>query len=824
MASTLPYIQPFPSDTPRSSLPIPKRTKRSTACTACKTRKSRCGGNQPCDKCIELRSECIFATTLDRRRKFAQRRAEQELVTVQQQLEAIIDSFDKSDTERLNKILESVREQRPAKADTDQQVVQRVEDDTSGENAEGGRTNLKDGFASVGSVSPSRSKSKYRTRSNSSSSSSSVGSLNEINTLAEDPNRNAASRAAGYIGKESEIAWMQKLEAEAAKLEGRLRPQEPTEETITAMSYHIDHIQISEPYFPADPKFLPSRSWAARLVNIFFETVAPSFPLLHKPLFLTQFNQAYNGPAEPSSRWLAVLNLVLAVGSKWFQLADPIAGKDVDDRIFLSRAIALTTSRHLGIEHPDLNQVQVDFLLAIYYLTSGQVNRAYQINGRAVRSAVALGLNLQTLSDQIDPVSKETRARIWWSIFSIEHLLSSMTGRAPSVDYRSMSLYPPVPYDEGQFESPDLHDLLASTQVREERLQWTIHADDSRLNDRTQWFRSLLPTQSVYFFHLVDLFIITHAAVLAVYSLTARNNTGQSEIPRHREKLYTWLSNLKPPFAFTNENGELHLDRNSKSQVSLALEFYSSQIILARPCLTRPDLKAGTDIRFPRSRFGNDTAKTCVHSAMALLSVLPETPDTDWILRKTPWWCILHFIMQALTILQIQLSIGPVQNKSDPANVEYADQTPARQRHGSSQGPAQEHDLDAILESCKKALRWISRMAQDDQSSHRAFEIASNFMHRIASAKGFDVHGVPSPAPGMKTSRTRSESSSSSGSKSRRRRSDNVTGSQRYAGNGRPRRDAFNWGPDYTDCEVDWEQQQTQNPFVFDPTLFSTDM
>ncbi|KAL4969445.1 Zn(II)2Cys6 transcription factor [Aspergillus stella-maris] len=824
MTSTLPFIQPFPTEPPRSSLPIPKRTKRSTACTACKTRKSRCGGSQPCDKCIELGTECVFATTLDRRRKFAQRRAELELISVQQQLDAIVDAYDRNDAAKVDEILASIREQRPARAGTDRQVIQSLEDEMQGDNP-----GYKDAFASVVSVPPSRSKSKSRFRSSStSSSSSSVGSLNEINTLAEDPNRDSTSRAAGYIGKESEIAWMQKLEAEATKLDNKHCANDPIEESITAMSYHIDHIQIAEPYFTGDPTLLPPRSWAAHLVNIYFEAIAPSFPLLHKPLFLSQFNQAYQGPAEPPARWLAVLNLIFATASKWYQLADPVAGKDVDDRIFLSRAIALSTSRNLEINHPDLNQVQVDLLLAIYYLTSGQVNRAYQINGRAVRSAIALGLNLRASSDDIDPVSKETRTQIWWSIFSIEHLLTSMTGRASSVDYRSMSLYPPIPYDEGQFDSSKLHNLLASIQVREERLQWTVHANDLNLNERTQWFRSLPATQSLYFFLLVDLFLITHAAVLAVYGLTAKNGTGQSEIPRHQEKLYTWLSNLKPPFAFTNEDGKLDVDRTSKSQVSLALEFYSSQIILARPCLTRPDVKAGTNIRFPRSRFGNDTAKTCIHSAVALIAVLPETPDTDWILHKTPWWCILHFIMQALTVLLMQLSIGPIRTKSGPANVQYQNQSAARQHQGQgqgpSQGPAPEHDFDAILEACKKALRWISRMAQDDQSSCRAFEIANSLIRRIAKAKGFDLHRVPSPALDLNSSRTGSSSSSSSGSRSRRRRADSPLASQRNAPGARAWRDQFNWGPDCTVCEADWEQQQTHSPFVLDPTLFSADM
>jgi hypothetical protein len=51
-----------------------------------------------------------------------------------------------------------------------------------------------------------------------------------------------------------------------------------------------------------------------------------------------------------------------------------VAGRDVDDRIFLSRAISLNETHRLIVEHSDLHQVQIDLLLAIYYLITGQVN------------------------------------------------------------------------------------------------------------------------------------------------------------------------------------------------------------------------------------------------------------------------------------------------------------------------------------------------------------------------------------------------------------------------------------------------------------------
>lgn len=215
-----------------------------------------------------------------------------------------------------------------------------------------------------------------RRPSESSDSSTSIGSLDEVDTLTEDPNRNLESRAAGYIGKESEIAWMQKLEIEASRLNHESRQLAPPaeEEPVASMSYHVDFLHIADS-LPVEPRLLPPRPWAARLVNIFFDSIAPSFPLINKPLFASQFSYAYSSSAEPSQKWLAVLNLIFAVSSKYYQLAEPVTGKDVDDRIFLSRAISLNTSHNLVVDHADLHQVQIDLLLAIYYMAAGQINR-----------------------------------------------------------------------------------------------------------------------------------------------------------------------------------------------------------------------------------------------------------------------------------------------------------------------------------------------------------------------------------------------------------------------------------------------------------------
>ncbi|KAL4757081.1 Zn(II)2Cys6 transcription factor [Aspergillus foveolatus] len=788
------FVAPIHPREPSSGA-LPKRTKRSAACTACKARRSRCGGGYPCDRCLESGSECVFGG-LDRRRKCAQRRMEQELDTVQRQLDEIVEAFDNRGYDQLGKIVDRVKEQRAGSGgrQRDQEIA--------------GNCATSNGVQSD----PRVFRDTRRFSSPSSSSTSSVGSLDEVDVLTEDPNRTEESRAAGYIGKESEIAWMQKLEIEACKMEGGQETE--IEESIVSMSYHVDNLSLSDPAH-IDPRLLPPQPWAERLVKIYFGSIAPSFPLLNRTLFMAQFEAAYSSSAYPTNKWLAVLNLVFAISAKYYQLAEPIAGRDVDDRVFLSRASCLRSPHHLVLDHADLHQVQIDLLLAIYFLALGQVNRSWRVNGSAARSALCLGLNLRAFSEHIDPVSKETRTRIWWTIFSLEHLLSGMTGRVPCLDHRSMSLYPPVPYDEDDFDHPELKTILGMTDQREKRLHFTVYATDEELAARTAWLRSIEPNGSLFFFHLVDLSIITHAAVMAIYSLQSTREShsgrGQSEIPHYQSMLQSWVSNLHPAFAFTDKDKEPSLSRDSRAQVGLALSYYSSQIILSRPCLTRPDLKEGTNIRFARSRFGNNTARTCVHSALSLIFVLPDEPDATWMLKKSPWWCILHYIMQALTVLLIQTSIGfvPDDVTKHTRKGHEAEESNRDQNEGNTP--------EAIWNASKKALNWLHCMADLDPSWRRAFEISEGFVRRIAKAKDLDMDLLPGirQEPQIHGSVYRGPGNEMGGGESTRKRS---------LSSGLLRQEPMNWGPDCTMSEGDYEQEHQQHPFVLDPTLFSVGM
>lgn len=234
----------------------------------------------------------------------------------------------------------------------------------------------------------------------------------------------------------------------------------------------------------------------------------------------------------------------------------------------------------------------------------------------------------------------------------------------------------------------------------------------------------------------MDLSLIASTITSRIYGVHAlRDGWDQVEnaIKLYSQKLNKWVSTIKTLFAFSDNDGELLRGPSSREQASLALHFYSTCILINRPCLSRPGLREHSGIQFPRSSFGNDTALTCVRSALLLLAVLPDEPDGEWFYTVSPWWTMLHFIMQATTVLLIHLTVGPVLVITEQGHEEQPKGSP--------------HPTDIVPPSCKKALRWLHHMMNHDLACKRGFNISVSFLRRVTSSRNLDFEGVPLPVP-----------------------------------------------------------------------------
>lgn len=463
--------------------------------------------------------------------------------------------------------------------------------------------------------------------------------------MEEDLNRNEKTRATGYFGKNSEVAWMQKLENEAKHRSrhgiqdgdpagdcSRGRPEVP----ISLMSYYLDDLDIPM-FHEVDPSAVPSKHLADKYFSAYMLVFHPSFNVVRRKAFTSQYARFIRQPSSvrPPRKWLAVLNMIFAIGCHYCRLTGDDVGDDRDSLVFLARARKLSLTEDTLFEHSDLQQVQVEFLVAFYLLARGQVNRASKFTNMAFRSALSLGINLRFVDDWTDHAAKEARSRLWWSIYILEHSIAGLTGRVSCASEGLSSVPLPVPYEEEYFDRPDVLKLFQDINLRQKYFKPTLFQSDEESRAHGEWLEKCGPSPSSFFFCFVDLVFITQAIINKVYSIEGiRERSGQIEqrIRKYGIKLDNWLAKVPSVYRFTTTggrealNGDINLlvtsefdgdegkekesERNfAREKFSLAMHFYSSKITLCRPCLTHANARniaPSTDIGPSHTANGDD--------------------------------------------------------------------------------------------------------------------------------------------------------------------------------------------------------------------------
>ncbi|GKZ63662.1 hypothetical protein AnigIFM49718_003255, partial [Aspergillus niger] len=230
------------------------------------------------------------------------------------------------------------------------------------------------------------------------SSNSSVGSLNGLDLVQEDLNRSEKSVATGFFGKNSEVAWMQGLEDEAKNRSWRKAESLDSEASkavriqlplpcsqmqrteISAITFYLDDISL--PLLDSvDPYELPPKGLADQFFTAYVESVHPSFNVVRKTAFILQYQRFFSQPTHSSRRWLAILNMIFAIGCRYCQAVNGGADGDYDDLVYMNRARKLALDEGYIFKHADLQQVQVEFLMALYLVSKYQINR--QVNTTA---------------------------------------------------------------------------------------------------------------------------------------------------------------------------------------------------------------------------------------------------------------------------------------------------------------------------------------------------------------------------------------------------------------------------------------------------------
>lgn len=345
--------------------------------------------------------------------------------------------------------------------------------------------------------------------------------------------------------------------------------------------------------------------------------------------------------------------------------------------------------------------------------------------GIAIRSAVAMGLNLRSESYDVAHLSKETRYRVWWALFMLDTLLCVMIGRPPSTSDNFCTTPLPIPFREEDFGDEEVQQLIMDSNLRQNLLKSLLTQvqfpsmpsdqidpllsaggfSSSKGKQPAQppsfTIENLAPNTSLYFLYLVDLAFLMRDAIETLYSPgSARRAWLEMEhsMSTFNNNADNWFSRLPAEFRFTEFNPDQPF---ALERAGLAFRFYSTKLVVAQPCHRR----------FVHQTFGEinpgslcDTmAQICVKAARDMISLLPDETDIPLLYKVAPWWSILHHIMQSTTILMTQLFA-----RTEPGTMEAA----------------------GLVADIQKAIRWLREMATRDASSQRALSVCMDILSR----------------------------------------------------------------------------------------------
>lgn len=218
-----------------------------------------------------------------------------------------------------------------------------------------------------------------------------VGSTQSLDKIEEDFDRDSATRATGYHGKNSELTWMQRLKRNTTN--GSSDDHDSVDEEqypsslqadpsgsglspVNESTYHCDDLTISVAE-QVDAFELPTRHIANALLQNYMDTVHSAFPIIGRMTFTQQYQKFFdNENTEAGNSWLAILNLIFAIGAKYSHLIQAeYRGDRKDHLIYFTRARMLGFNADSILGHAELQKVQITGLMAFYLMATNQINR-----------------------------------------------------------------------------------------------------------------------------------------------------------------------------------------------------------------------------------------------------------------------------------------------------------------------------------------------------------------------------------------------------------------------------------------------------------------
>ncbi|KAH7169943.1 fungal-specific transcription factor domain-containing protein [Dactylonectria macrodidyma] len=358
----------------------PRETRSHKACDACKRRKVRCSGINPCQHCYRNQLNCTYSTTHGRL-AFLERRLHE--------------------CEKRMQAIEAAWRQFIPDVDLDQAIYAVENEDhtpalSTSSSAAVPLTNGEDVQVTASQNQAPRIPSPADLEFDTMEAlewdeTLDLGAITDgIGSLS------VRSRASGYMGPQSGSSLLRYLQSVGNYLND--------DESNYSYEASPEAISLSG---DSQARYVPP-ALQKRCLDWYFEYYHKAYPLLHEGIFRAECMGAISKPKDGS--WPVLYNMVLAVGA----FAGP-ESSNASDAYFYGQARAALSMDLL--QRGSLHLVQAFALMANYLQKRNKPNSGFVFLGIALNMGLGLGLHREFSEASISPFAMELRRRVWWTLF-----------------------------------------------------------------------------------------------------------------------------------------------------------------------------------------------------------------------------------------------------------------------------------------------------------------------------------------------------------------------------------------------------------------------
>ncbi|KAF7377505.1 Zn(2)-C6 fungal-type domain-containing protein [Mycena sanguinolenta] len=317
------------------------------------------------------------------------------------------------------------------------------------------------------------------------------------------------------------------------------------------------------------PQYIfPDQDLIASLMELYWECIHPTMPLLHRPTFERCVAE---GLHLEDYRFGALLLAVLALGSRYSD--DPrvfIPGPNSSLSAGWSFFTQVQVIRKSLFDEPSIYEVQLYCLISMYTLGTSTPHASWLYIGLGIRFVQERGEHRRKPEGHKPTVADELWKRAFWCLLSMDRTVCSFLGRPSAVHVEDYDLDLPLEVDDEYWEHPDPDQMFKQPPGKPSLITYfNCHIRLSELLGSTLR-RMYASNKARVLLGLVN----TEGEQRAVADLDSAMNEFISSIPSHLR----WDPNRTG--VFFDQSAVLHT------------LYYALQITIHRPYILRPTMLA----------------------------------------------------------------------------------------------------------------------------------------------------------------------------------------------------------------------------------------